>query len=46
MNFGLFYSLYPHNKDVRTLDYFNGILVSGGLDNNVVFYQKVDGRFT
>lgn len=46
MNFGLYYSLFPHNKDVRTLDYHNGTLISGGLDNNVVFYKKVDGRFT
>lgn len=45
MNFRLFYSLFPHNKDLRTLDYCKGILMSGGLDNNVVFYQKVNGKF-
>lgn len=44
MNFGLYYSLFPHGKDVRTLDYHNGVLISGGLDNTVVFYSKVDSR--
>lgn len=44
MNFGLFYSLFPHAKDVRSIDYQKGTLISGGLDNVVVLYQKIEGR--
>lgn len=45
MNYHLFEQLHSHTKEVRCVDTFKDLMVTGGSDLTMVIYSRVDGRY-